>query len=160
MRKRHIGRKHIHLRAEGYLSNRHLGKTPLAWDDVYLSYKDGTYKNGHPKGKTIHLAPCLISRAGLQTDLAEARELAKHYPQEQRYQDTISELEAVAKRLDAGEFLVVVEYAQEKDIPAIYLGGELVRKTAEQALGRYLATKGIHHPKYIWAQTDLLVWPC
>lgn len=157
--------KHVRISCDSVLSTKRYRKLAVAWEDVYLVFKEGSHKNGSKRGLS-YLGPTVISEDGLRSDIAEEKRLiaSGHVGAERiaRSIVDIAEYEALLARLAAGEDYIIVDNKYNEAAPAVYVQAPLNRDKAEKASIVLLASVGVRNVKLVWERrrNNIFIHPC
>jgi hypothetical protein len=155
-------RKIVHVTSHGPLS---FSKTvEIGWEDAWLR----THSGRHP----LRLAPCLVSREHLRSDIALAEKIAsdpKATTQDFHRQET-AELRVLLEKLDARGFVVDHEPkitcrgrgdpGRDFALANVYTSRAWINyDEAERMLDAYLAALEICNVVYKWKGSRFVAWP-
>lgn len=155
-------RKHVQVKSNGPLS---FSKTiEIGWEDVWLRVHSGR--------RLLKLAPCLVSREHLRSDIAIADKIANDPSAETRefHAQEAAELRALLEKLDASGH--VVDHAPPQSfrrgedpgrdfaLANVYTNCAWIdRAEAERMLTSYLAALGMRDCVYKWKGSRFFAWP-
>jgi hypothetical protein len=160
-----VKRKIVHVTSHGPLS---FSKTvEIGWEDVWLR----THSGRHP----LRLAPCLVSREHLRSDIAMAEKIAsdpKASTQDYHRQEA-DDLRALLEKLDARGYVMDHEPkitrrgkrgrsdpGRDFGLANVYTSRPWINHAeAERMLDSYLAAIGIRDCVYKWKAPSFFAWP-
>jgi|SRR5271170_5128329 len=154
-------RKVVRVKSHGPLS--YSKNVEIGWEDVWLRLHSGR--------RPLKLAPCLVSREHLRSDIALADKIAKDPEAQTREEHAkeAAELRALLEKLDGAGYVV------DHDPKTTRRGGEpgrdfalanvytksswIDRAEAERMIEYYLAALGMRDCKCKWKGSRFMVWP-
>lgn len=155
-------RKIVHVKSHGPLS---FSKTvAIGWEDVWLRLHSGR--------RPLKLAPCLVSREHLRSDIAIAEKIARD-PNAQTQKEHAQEakkLHTLLEKLDAVGYVVDQEPRGSRGgrgdpgrgyaLANVYTRSAWMdRGEAERMLDAYLAAIGVRGSVYKWKGSSFTAWP-
>ncbi len=155
-------RKIVHVTSHGPLS--FSKAVEIGWEDVWLR----THSGRHP----LRLAPCLVSREHLRSDIAMAETIAgdpKATTQDYHRKEA-DDLRALLAKLDANGHVIDHEPkitrrgrgdpGRDFGLANVYTSRPWINHAeAERMLGTYLAALGIYNVVYKWKGSRFFAWP-
>ena len=135
----------------------------IGWEDVWLRVHSGR--------RLLKLAPCLVSREHLRSDIALAEKIAKDPSVETRefHEKESEELRVLLRKLDATGHVIDHEPKTERrsrdpgrafGLANVYTRSAWIdRAEAERMLDHYLAALGMRGCVYKWKGSRFIAWP-
>lgn len=153
--------KHVRVSSHGPLS---LSKIiEIGWEDVWLRVHSGR--------RLLKLAPCLVSREHLRSEIALTEKVVNDASVETReiHEKEVAELRALMERLDALGYAMdhspkITRRSRDPGrdfaLANVYTRRAWIdRAEAERMLDHYLAALGMHECVYKWKGSRFIAWP-
>jgi len=155
-------RKIVYVTSHGPLS---FSKTvEIGWEDVWLRTHSGRH--------SLRLAPCLVSREHLRSDIAMAEKIAQDDDAQSQaaHIESAGELRAILEKLDADGYVVDHEPkitrrgrgnpGRDFGLANVYTKSPWINHAeAERMIDAYLAALGIRNCVYKWKGSRFFAWP-
>ena len=143
--------------------------TQVGWEDVWLRF--------HARRRPVYLAPCLVSREHLRSDIAIYTNIANDSkaPTREFHREVAKKLESILRQLDhqpvvlhvqpsvmPTECLGTVSYLREPGygMSDVYTSKSWIdRAEAERMMDAYLAAIGVRHCSYKWKRPSVVSTP-
>jgi len=154
-------RKIVYVTSHGPLSFSKI--VEIGWEDVWLRVHSGR--------RSLRLAPCLVSREHLRSDIAMAEKIAADDDAQSQsaHVESARELRAVLEKLDACGYVVDHEPktarrggdpGRDFALANVYTKSPWINHAeAERMLGSYLAVLGMQNCVYKWKGSRFFAWP-
>jgi hypothetical protein len=154
-------RKIVYVMSHGPLS--FSNSVEIGWEDVWLR----THSGRHP----LKLAPCLVSREHLRSDLAMTEKIVGDDTAQSQgaHIESAEELRAVLRQLDERGYVIDREPkimrrsghpGREFGLANVYTSRAWInRAEAERMIDVYLAALGIRNASYKWKGSRFFAWP-
>jgi hypothetical protein len=151
--------KKVYIRSHG----------PLWWPDQKVGWED-VWLRFHVRRRTVYMAPCLVSREHLKSDIAIYTSIANDpkAPTRLFHREAVKELEALLRQLDDQPVVVLQHQPGTKPRPdrdgyglaEVYTRQPWIDKAeAQRMLDVYLGAMGIRDCHYKWKRPALVAMP-